>query len=138
MRRLPAHTEATTWHFEPAKWPRLVRSTPARGGGGGGSSKPQTGAKEVELVGGDSADDVLTTLPSSKPRDYQVELFRSVMECERNSLVYLPNGLGKTLVAGMVLKRLLELNPGRQAFFLVETTTLAVQQVKSACSSASG
>lgn len=63
------------------------------------------------------------------PRPYQRELFRSVIECKRNSLVYLPTGLGKTLVACMVLEAILRLNPGRQAFFLVETNALAMQQV---------
>lgn len=63
------------------------------------------------------------------PRAYQEELFSAVMECEQNSLVYLPTGLGKTLVASMVLRRLLDLNPDRQTFFLVETTALAMQQV---------
>lgn len=69
-------------------------------------------------------------LTNTPPRAYQSELFRSVLGCERNSLVYLPTGLGKTLVAAMVLQRLLELNPGRQAFFLVEANALAMQQVR--------
>lgn len=52
----------------------------------------------------------------------KVALYRAVVECERNSLVYLPRGrgLGRTLLAGMVMRRLLDLNPQRQAFFLVE------------------
>ena len=70
-----------------------------------------------------------TELANTPPRAYQSELFRLVMESERNSLVYLPTGLGKTLVAAMVLQRLLQLNPERQAFFLVETNALAIQQV---------
>ncbi|CAM9305781.1 unnamed protein product [Pylaiella littoralis] len=92
------------WQFEPLERPPLVR-------------------------GEDTETDGLG-LTSNEPRNYQVELFRAVMECQRNSLVYLPTGLGKTLVASMVLKRLLDLNPGRQAFFLVETTALAVQQTE--------
>lgn len=68
-------------------------------------------------------------LTKSAPRSYQVELFRAVTESASNSLVYLPTGLGKTLVATMVLSRLLECNPDRQAFFLVETNALAMQQV---------
>ena len=45
------------------------------------------------------------------------------------SLVYLPTGLGKTLVAAMVLQKMLRINPDRQAYFLVETNALALQQV---------
>lgn len=52
-----------------------------------------------------------------------------VMKNERNALVYLPTGLGKTLVAAMVLKKMLHCNPERQAVFLVETNALAIQQV---------
>ena len=72
-------------------------------------------------------------LTKTTPRAYQVELFRSVIESERNSLVYLPTGLGKTLVVAMVIKRLLELNTDKQAYFLVETNALAIQQVRCPC-----
>lgn len=69
------------------------------------------------------------SLTRTNPRDYQIELFKLVMETERNALVYLPTGLGKTLVATMVVKKMLSLNPERQAVFLVETNALAIQQV---------
>lgn len=129
VRCLPAHTEEEReWHFKPLNWPPLVRRTPGGGGGGGGSEPKQQAEARESGLGGESAD--VLGLTRSKPRSYQVELFRSVMESERNSLVYLPTVLGKTVVAGMVLKRLLDLNPGRQAFFLVDTTALAVQQVR--------
>lgn len=68
--------------------------------------------------------------PSVRPSPYslatyilKVDLYRAAVECERNSLVYLPRhrGLGGTLLAGMVMRRILDLNPQRQAFFLVET-----------------
>lgn len=68
-------------------------------------------------------------LTKTSPRPYQVELFRAVTACERNSLVWLPMGLDNTLIASMVLQQILELNPERQGFFLVETTALAMQQV---------
>lgn len=117
-RCIPAHTEEVDWRLEPLKLPPLVRSLPKRGSSG----EPESG------VGGDAAD--VLGLTKSKPGGYQVQMYRSIMECERNALVYLPTGLGKTLVASLVLRRLLELNPGRQAFFLVETTALAEQQVR--------
>lgn len=127
VRCLPARTEEIQWQFKPSKWPPLVRSIPKRGGVSGGG-KPE--ATESGLGGGGGGSGEVPGLTKSMPRSYQVGLFRSVMECERNSLVYLPTGLGKTLVASMVLKRLLDLNPGRQAFFLVETAALAAQQVR--------
>ncbi|CAN0172944.1 unnamed protein product, partial [Laminaria digitata] len=96
--------------YKPRTWPALVRHVAA---------SDKTGAKKHSGVG----------LTKTAPRPYQVELFRGVMESERNSLVYLPTGLGKTLVAAMVIKRLLELNDDKQAFFLVETNALAMQQV---------
>eukprot|EP00752_Nemacystus_decipiens_P003611 g3328.t1 len=128
MRCLPAHTEEMTdWRFKPLKWPPLVRSTPKRGGGGGDSGRPR--ATESELVGDSTLDLPGGLTDRSKPSAYQVDLFRSIMECERNSLVHLPTAsASRTVVASLVLGRLLELNPGRQAFFLVETTALAVQQ----------
>lgn len=129
--RLPAHTEEKIdWRFKPLKWPPLVRSAKRGSDTGGGTGKPET--TQSGRGSGDSADVPRLGLANqSKPNEYQAELFRLIVECERNSLVYLPTGsAGKTVVASMVLRRLLELNPGRQAFFLVETTALAVQQVR--------
>lgn len=127
-RRLLAQTQEVERRSKPLKWPPLVRSIiPGRGGGGGGG---EPGAEGSELGGGGGDSAGVLPLTRSKPRIYEVELFRSVMECKRNSLVYLPTLVGKTLVAGMVLKRLLELNPGRQALFLVGTSSLAAQQVR--------
>lgn len=82
--------------------------------------------RAVDVAGEEQARNLLK---SKAPRPYQIELFSTVLECKRNSLVYLPTGLGKTLVAAMVLQKLLQLNPERQAYFLVETNALALQQV---------
>lgn len=110
---LPAGKEEEERKFKPRQWPPLIKSE----GGGGGSA------------GGAGAVAVAAGLTKTPPRAYQEELFEAVMESDQNSLVYLPTGLGKTLVAVMALRRMLDLNPERQAFFLVETTALAVQQV---------
>lgn len=67
--------------------------------------------------------DVLTR---ENPRDYQRELFLSTM-C-RNTLVYLPTGSGKTLIAAMVLSCMRELNPGKLMVFLVDRIPLVFQQ----------
>ncbi|CAM9520022.1 unnamed protein product, partial [Hapterophycus canaliculatus] len=108
---LPAGKEEEERQFKPRSWPPLIKS--GRHGG-----QDAAGAEASATAG----------MMRTPPRAYQEELFSAVMECEQNSLVYLPTGLGKTLVASMVLRRLLDLNPDRQAFFLVETTALAMQQ----------
>ncbi|CBN78074.1 DEAD box helicase [Ectocarpus siliculosus] len=109
VKLLPAGKEEEERQFTPRQWPTLRKSL------AGGSNDPGHGGGGMDLT-------------RSTPRGYQEELFDAVMECERNSLVYLPTGLGKTLVAAMVLKQMLDWNPERQAYFLVETTALAMQQ----------
>lgn len=110
VRLIPTSTEDKACQFKPQSRPPLVRSVTVG-----------TNSKEALSPG--------TGLTKTPPRQYQVELFRAVTENERNSLVYLPTGLGKTVVAAMVLQRLLGLNPGRQAYFLVDSNALAMQQV---------
>lgn len=107
VKLMPPSKEDIEREFKPRKRPPLVRFV---------GNQKEASAPEVGLT-------------KSYPRPYQIELFRIVTECERNSLVYLPTGLGKTLVAAMVLRHLLELNPERQAYFVVETSALAMQQV---------
>lgn len=106
IKPMPSTSLEVSRHFK-----ARARSLPVRG---------------ADAAGGEQASNLLT---SKTPRPYQVELFCAVLNCTRNSLVYLPTGLGKTLVAGMVLQKLLQLNPERQAYFLVETNALALQQV---------
>ena len=62
------------------------------------------------------------------PREYQEEVFKRVMETDKNAFVVLPTGMGKTLLASMFLERMLEFNPQRKGLFIVETNALASQQ----------
>ena len=80
--------------------------------------------------------DQSTVRPSTHSLE-KVALYHAVVECERNSLVYLPRsrGLGRTLVVGMVMRRLLNLNPQRQAFFLVEMDAQVSVRVRTTSSS---
>ncbi|CAK8988854.1 unnamed protein product [Durusdinium trenchii] len=68
-------------------------------------------------------------------RDYQFEAFKAV--CERNRIICLPTGTGKTLVAIMLIDRFLRLEDGKElkepipgAFtcFIVNTVALVQQQ----------
>ena len=71
--------------------------------------------------------DVRGLLPGGKiPRSYQLELF--VEAVRGDSIVFLPTGSGKTLVAAMVVHRMLQLNPGRCAVFLADRIPLVHQQ----------
>ena len=68
----------------------------------------------------------IDSLTRQRPRDYQRELFLSVMR--GNTLVYLPTGSGKTLVAAMVLSCMKKLNPDKLMVFLVDRIPLVYQQ----------
>ena len=68
----------------------------------------------------------IDSLTRQNPRDYQRELFLSAMN--RNTLVYLPTGSGKTLIAAMVLSCMKKLNPNKLMVFLVDRVPLAYQQ----------
>ncbi|XP_075169529.1 endoribonuclease Dcr-2 [Haematobia irritans] len=67
-----------------------------------------------------------------KPRPYQLELVDYV--CERNGIIYLPTGAGKTFVAILALKRFAHTlqetiqNGGKRAIFMCNTVELARQQ----------
>ncbi|RBQ81062.1 hypothetical protein FVER14953_06696 [Fusarium verticillioides] len=70
----------------------------------------------------------------ASPREYQIELFERAKE--RNLLVVLPTGTGKTLISALLLRHHLEQElearavgkPKKVAFFLVEKVALCVQQ----------
>eukprot|EP01114_Cavostelium_apophysatum_P020114 TRINITY_DN6648_c0_g1_i4.p1 TRINITY_DN6648_c0_g1~~TRINITY_DN6648_c0_g1_i4.p1 ORF type:complete len:2434 (-),score=604.51 TRINITY_DN6648_c0_g1_i4:24-7325(-) len=68
----------------------------------------------------------IRSLCSMKPRDYQVELFLKALD--GNSILFLPTGLGKTLVAAMLIKYMLSLNGKKKALFLVDRVPLVFQQ----------
>ena len=60
------------------------------------------------------------------PRGYQRELFLHALR--GNTLVYLPTGSGKTLIAAMVLSCMKKLNPNKLMVFLVDRIPLVYQQ----------
>lgn len=60
------------------------------------------------------------------PRSYQWELYGRAMEGDR--VIFLPTGTGKTLISCMAISSMLELNPTRQALFLVDKVLLVIQQ----------
>jgi Fanconi anemia group M protein len=61
------------------------------------------------------------------PREYQEKIF---LECiEKNCLVVLPTGLGKTLIALMLTIERMKKFPGRKAVFLAPTKPLAEQHL---------
>ena len=68
----------------------------------------------------------ITRLTRDKPRDYQRGLFLKAME--GNSLVYLPTGCGKTLIAAMSIACMSHLNQDKVAVFLAPKTPLVQQQ----------
>jgi len=65
-------------------------------------------------------------LSSSKPRSYQVECFTAASV--QNTILYLPTGAGKTLIAAMLISFMHQLNPSKTIFFIVDRVPLAFQQ----------
>lgn len=59
-----------------------------------------------------------------EPREYQVNLYREAIE--RNTLIVLPTGLGKTVIAAMVAEHVL-LNSNEKVIFLAPTRPLITQ-----------
>jgi superfamily II helicase len=74
----------------------------------------------------DLAQVVLRELVHDKPRPYQIECF--VHAALRNTIVYLPTGAGKTLIAAMLASFMHRLNPTKTVLFVVERVPLAFQQ----------
>ncbi len=66
-------------------------------------------------------------LKNLEPRKYQEEIFKTCIE--KNCLVVLPTGLGKTLIALMVAIRRMEQFPGEKVLFLAPTKPLAEQHL---------
>ena len=67
-------------------------------------------------------------LEKIKPRKYQQEIFETCKE--KNCLVVLPTGLGKTLIALMLTIERMKLFPGEKVLFLAPTKPLAEQHLK--------
>ena len=68
----------------------------------------------------------VNNLTQHAPRDYQMELFEHALY--GNSLVFLPTGSGKTLVAAMVLSCMKRLNPKKLMVFITDRVPLVYQQ----------
>ena len=68
----------------------------------------------------------IQSLTKQIPREYQNELFLQALR--GNTLVYLPTGSGKTLIAAMVLSCMKKLNPNKLMVFLVDRIPLVYQQ----------
>jgi len=68
------------------------------------------------------------TLKHIQPRDYQKEIYESCKE--KNCLVILPTGIGKTLIALMLAINRQKSFPGSKALFLAPTRPLAQQHLE--------
>ncbi len=62
------------------------------------------------------------------PREYQEEIFKTCVE--KNCLVVLPTGLGKTLIALMLTIERMKKFPGEKVLFLAPTKPLAEQHLR--------
>jgi ERCC4-related helicase len=67
-------------------------------------------------------------LANIEPREYQKEIFKTCIE--KNCLVVLPTGLGKTLIALMLTIERMKTFPGEKVLFLAPTKPLAEQHLK--------
>lgn len=63
-----------------------------------------------------------------KPREYQEKIFLTCLE--KNTLIVLPTGLGKTLIALMVTIQRMKEFPGKRVIFLAPTRPLVEQHLK--------
>ena len=66
-------------------------------------------------------------LQNISPRDYQRKIFHTCIE--KNCLVVLPTGLGKTLVSLMLCIERMKMFPGEKVLFLAPTKPLAEQHL---------
>ncbi|CAD7695531.1 unnamed protein product [Ostreobium quekettii] len=72
--------------------------------------------------------ETLQQLTNLELRDYQVEMARAALQS--HSLICLPTGAGKTLIAAAVVHAMLRVNPQKMAVFVVNTVALVEQQAK--------
>lgn len=68
----------------------------------------------------------LRDLVRDRPRSYQLECF--VAAAQHNTIVYLPTGAGKTLIAALLASLMNQLNPTRTILFIVDRVPLVFQQ----------
>ena len=68
----------------------------------------------------------ITESVSKNPRDYQIQAFVEVLQ--KNIVVALNTGAGKTLIASMILAKMCKLNPNRMGLMLVDRVPLVFQQ----------
>ncbi len=87
------------------------------------SSEPMKYCDITDLTNTSHEIDCLTR---QNPRNYQRELFLAAMR--GNTVVYLPTGSGKTLIAAMVFSCMKKLNPRKFMVFIVDRVPLAYQQ----------
>ena len=67
-------------------------------------------------------------LENIQPREYQKEILKTCVE--KNCLVVLPTGLGKTLIALMLTIERMKTFPGEKVLFLAPTKPLAEQHLE--------
>jgi hypothetical protein len=60
------------------------------------------------------------------PREYQIELYLCALI--NNSVIYLPTGAGKTLIAAMLTVYMKKINPEKKIFFVSDRIPLVFQQ----------
>jgi hypothetical protein len=60
------------------------------------------------------------------PREYQIELY--VCALLENSVIYLPTGAGKTMIAAMICAYMKKINPEKRIFFVTDRIPLVFQQ----------
>lgn len=68
----------------------------------------------------------LKQFSTDKPRPYQIECFTAATQ--QNTIVYLPTGAGKTLIAAMTMSLMNRLNPNKTIFFVTDRVPLVFQQ----------
>ncbi|CAD7695530.1 unnamed protein product [Ostreobium quekettii] len=93
--------------------------------------RPSATDPKVSIVLADPeslTDDTLQQLAKFELRDYQLEMTRVALKA--NSLICLPTGSGKTLIAAAVMHAMLRLNPQKMAVFVVNNVALVEQQAR--------